>query len=389
MTPQIPIGQEENLKLEFKRREALQKPASIAREIVAMLNTEGGQVWIGISEEDGRAVAAEGIPTARRALDSLLDHIVETIEPVPTEQEVSFQVVPDDHGLDLLVARVRPDPAHRPYAQLSNNARRFVRRVGARTVSMSRDEIFSMARAGGQPSDATANNKALQIIKDERQQLWSEKAQILWIAIQPCKDLHVDVQAKDVEELLVDPLKTRNRLSGWTFHSYDRPKLTQHAISAGTQHRRIKIMESGGIRFHTALDSLHLRGEANQIWPYALVEFPVSVVRLASAVYFREAREKIERKAVVMDFELIGATGWELKPFSPDDLMFSAREGMCLADDDWFFPDPPSFTFAQIIDEPDACAFKLVRKAYQAFGHTEEKIPHEFDPATHQLRLPQ
>ena len=42
-----PIGTREDLHTEFKRADALKDLATIAREVVGFLNSEGGVIWIG------------------------------------------------------------------------------------------------------------------------------------------------------------------------------------------------------------------------------------------------------------------------------------------------------------------------------------------------------
>jgi len=37
--------------------------------------------------------------------------------------------------------------------------------------------------------------------------------------------------------------------------------------------------------------------------------------------------------------------------------------------------------------EPDRCAFRLIRRVYEGFGHREDAIPAEFDRASGQLLL--
>jgi len=56
MNTKIPIGQRENQQREFKSKDALRHLATVGRAVVAMLNSEGGDVWIGLREADGVAV---------------------------------------------------------------------------------------------------------------------------------------------------------------------------------------------------------------------------------------------------------------------------------------------------------------------------------------------
>lgn len=46
------------------------------------------------------------------------------------------------------------------------------------------------------------------------------------------------------------------------------------------------------------------------------------------------------------------------------------------------------FEWQQIVDEPDRCAYRLIRRIHEAFGYDDEQIPREFDPETGRLSLP-
>ena len=81
MSRRVPLGRKEDFHLELKGRDALDDPEKIAREVVAFLNAEGGDVWVGLGEEAGRAVKVEPIPDPEREQRRLVDYLIETIEP--------------------------------------------------------------------------------------------------------------------------------------------------------------------------------------------------------------------------------------------------------------------------------------------------------------------
>jgi hypothetical protein len=61
MSRRIPLGETESQKLEFKGKDALKHLPNVSRAVVAMLNTAGGDIWIGLGEEQGRAVRVDAI----------------------------------------------------------------------------------------------------------------------------------------------------------------------------------------------------------------------------------------------------------------------------------------------------------------------------------------
>src|SRR6185295_20094854 len=91
--------------LEFKGIDALKDPEKIAREVVAMLNAQGGKVWVGLREEDGRAVAVEPIADPEREKGRLLNYLVDTIEPAISNSMVNIEVQDQGQGavLDIVV----------------------------------------------------------------------------------------------------------------------------------------------------------------------------------------------------------------------------------------------------------------------------------------------
>lgn len=81
MSALIPLGQKEGPRLELKGADVLKDPEKIAREIVAMLNAEGGEVWVGLREEGNRAVAVEEIADPEGEQRRLLDFLGDVVEP--------------------------------------------------------------------------------------------------------------------------------------------------------------------------------------------------------------------------------------------------------------------------------------------------------------------
>ena len=123
MAEKIPLGKKENLHQEFKGREALKRPDVIAREVVAMLNAQGGVVWVGLRAECDRAVQVEPVLRAERERRRLRDYLVDTIEPSPAGDEVAVDVVAADRG-EILHIEARPKPDRLPLLLLWRGAAR-------------------------------------------------------------------------------------------------------------------------------------------------------------------------------------------------------------------------------------------------------------------------
>src|SRR5687768_7827026 len=116
MKAKIPIGKRESQRLEFKAAAALESLSTVSREAVAMLNAEGGEIWIGLREHDGVATSVEAIRDAEDRKIALLNHLLDVIEPRLTSQEVDIRVVGVPEGGEILLVDLDPRVESRPYA---------------------------------------------------------------------------------------------------------------------------------------------------------------------------------------------------------------------------------------------------------------------------------
>ncbi len=375
MTTRIPLGKAEDQHLEFKSAESLKKLEAIGREVAAMLNSEGGEVWIGLGERDGVAVELQPILNPEKAADSLLDSLVDRLEPSPLPQEVQIASVPAREGLSVLRVRVR-EGKRKPYALLKNGARSYQLRIGSRLRPMSREELF-----GGSADRRLAEGRiesTRQRILEARDAAQKTARRSMWLRIQPVENVHIDIQDPRIPELLDDPAKTGNRRSGWHFaQASERPELAKGVISWKCWDAfSVELHHDGGLVCRAPLASLHFKGEEGELWPLALLEYPISAFRLARVVY-----RDCEQTGVLADIARFGLRGSRL------------REGSILGmhwhrnvireypedEDDLTWPEPLLFDFSDLLEEPDRCGFRLVRRVYEAFGYREDEMPREFD----------
>src|SRR5688572_23543765 len=124
-----PIGKREDEHTEFKRAEALKEPSNIAREAVAFLNADGGEIWIGVEEDgEGLGLAVEEIHNPGQQRARLQDSLVDVVEPSPMigkGKELDIDEVPfsEDGTRKLLRLRVARG-ARGPYALLRQQGSR-------------------------------------------------------------------------------------------------------------------------------------------------------------------------------------------------------------------------------------------------------------------------
>jgi hypothetical protein len=390
------LGKREDQRLEFKSAKVLaEKPESVARAVVGMLNAEGGTIWIGIEDDkEGAAGGMDPVTNVEREKGRLLDYLLETIEPAPIKGEVVIEVQPLGGGESgLLAIRIQPptvDSGRLPAAFLRKGGRHYLRRFGARNHPMSRQEVFGNTSFG---TGDQAIESAMQKLLVVRQSLQEAGASGLWSALRPVRTLQLDLQDPLFERIPLDPSETGNRRGGWHFASSreelhfmnDHVRWVATFGLTGEPTTRVDVNEDGELSFLAELSRLHWKGEANELWPYALLEHPISAVRIARRIY----RDHLANEDLVAaDLALLGIAGWTLRGGTPTEASVYAYKPAVQEEPDLVW-DPVIFTFGEIDEAPDRCGFRLVRRIYQAFGLREEAIPRDYDRESGRLILPE
>lgn len=391
MSARIPLGEREAQRLEFKAGEAQGKPVTISREVVAMLNAQGGEIWIGVREDEGIAVEAQGIVKPEVERLKLLDHLMETIEPRHRPEEVQVELVdvdPHDRSRgQLLRLFIRAQEGRKPFAALHQGGREYRIRVDHRMRPMTREEIFA-APAPAREDPEQVQLKRLQLLNEAV--VLTEQAG-LWIAVAPVPALRLDLQHAALSNLLDDPRTAGNRSLGWNYRLPTVPAQLRHdrVECELPGHRWTRVYEQGCIESWTTIRWLHHRTDDRQeIYPLALLEYVVSIARLAAHVFGREDLEAPQ--AVLLDGALL-APGWQLPAYAPGTMGYgnpSHGEPTELEKGRWRLPAPLRFEWDDFRSHPDHAGYLLVRQIYQAFGLREERIPQAYDRVQRHLVLP-
>jgi hypothetical protein len=386
MNQHIPLGQAEGQKLEFKSKDALKHLPNVSREVVAMLNSGGGEIWIGLGEEHGRAVRIEALEQPAREINRLRDHLADAIEPCPAAEEINVQPIEADGGDIILRVSVKPGKDRQPYDLREGTGRHFLKRVGDRLRSMGREEIISP-----QSDINSARRQALEKIQKalERQR----RKDVFRLRIQPVAGFELKLE-KGFQDYFRDPQRTGNRYAGWNFvDPYKRIEREADSIRFGGEGEPcLRVFRDGAIEFTMPIINLYWKSAVNvasrtekEIWPYCLLEYPTSVFRLAATVY-REHHFKAE--SFLAALALFGLRGWTLRPYSPVSFGYKLANPKPFESDEIVLDDPVAFSCEQIVQEPDRCAFRLVTQVYWHFGLWEEDLPAEFNQDTGKLVLP-
>ena len=382
MSALIPLGQKEGPRLELKGADVLKDPEKIAREIVAMLNAEGGEVWVGLREEGNRAVAVEEIADPEGEQRRLLDFLGDVVEPSLSSREVSVDIRESDGG-KLLCVVASPSRDRRPYAFLKRGGWHFVIRTGDRIRPMSQEEIFS--KDSGSDLADLAESKVLA----DRKEVLASGLRLFWLCFEPGAKISLDIQDRKLEELLQNPQVTGNRLYGWNFSQFGYGPQIQGGklITRTDEYRKVEIHREGKLVFTASLESLRWKGEETEIWPPILLEYIVSAFRMAGAIY-REALRADEPVAV--DLILSEVRGWKLRPGTPGPWFTAGRLRSTFTHaDDLFLDKPLLYCCRDLLEEPDRCGLRLVERVYEVFGLRREDIPQLFDPKSGRLVFPE
>lgn len=394
---ELPLGLKEDLHLEFKAAAALRDVSNVAREVVAFLNTDGGVVWIGVGEKDGVASSIEAIQDAERERDRLQNAIVDLVEPSPVVgDDVAIEIAPLEAAPDLGVLCVRVKKGQRPpYALRRQSARAFLRRTGSRIREMTREEMAdAFARSKPEQPDSVEEAKAA---IDARMRECADAGEFsgMKVIVRSVTDVALNLDRNTLEPLLREPSLTGNRRYGWNFCSnHSELRVKQHGWRFGDEGtiQWLTIGHGGDLEFNASSGRLQWRGEPNELWPFALIELPVSVARLASTLYSKFVKTQLDPDTrIIIAIGLFQIGDRTLRPYSPNSVgyMFSEQKSYReISQQAYFFSDPPhDVTFADLQRSPDRCVYPLIRQLYRAFEYEESKIPQEYQPETG-LRFP-
>lgn len=410
----VPLGQREDSKLEFKAKDALREPSTIAREVVAFLNSGGGEVWVGLQEKNGIAVTPESVNDAEDQARRLRDFLVDSLEPSPSDRELKIEVVAALGGGSLLRIQCSPQPSRRPYALLKQSGRLFLTRFADRIRTLSREEIresFSENK-NSQEGGIEDLERAVQAeLERQRRTASSSGGGFLWLHLECGGAALLDLDKVLESDYLTDPLATGNRFSGSNFTAAyqlggKEPEIRggiagNHLFVGREDVFELHVYGSGRITLRVPLMSLFVNPFEHdevecQLGSDYLLEYPISLFRLAGRVLADEGLwvdGQAPTKPIVAQFAVLGLEGWGLRPrsvrSSGDLWMYGRQPVKVFKSKDFVLDRPLRFTSEEILTRPDRCGFRLVRQLYMAFGYSLADMPPEFDQRLGRLYLPE
>lgn len=374
------IGQREGQRLEFKGREKLDDREQLGLEVVAFLNADGGDLYIGVREEKGQAVAIEGVEDIEGQIDKLANYLVDSIEPSPGAQELEMSR--EVFGEEGPIIRVGVSAGvNGPYALTGKKrGRRFYTRFGARKRPMGREELA--AAFAGSSRDESPAGKARRMLLVDRDELQQTSKEWFWVGIQPAKNAGLDLHESAFTRYLRDPVAIGVPRDQRSFHVDSMPeprqgRLVAWAIPFDRLVKETVLWAHGGIRFRSVIHLLYQHAHGSSpglINPDVLIGVPLSLFRLAAAAL----DGKLEAgDPLVVDIALLGV-GREEARLMPGHWRVPGpgrSAGAFDEGEDLTLIAPLEFTFGEIVEEPERCVFRLLRPVYESFGLREDAIP--------------
>ena len=405
--------------VEFKATFEYKKDAAkmeLLRDVVAMANGGGGYLIIGVRDDGHGRAQTFAEPALMANPDSVIqairslchDHIAERIEGIEIRRR-------DVNGNIVLMARV-PVSGRRPHMVTLNHGTTFVTRVedGKREMSLGEireafvnapmglrldsidarisDLFRTLTRSDGKKeltkaletggvSDALLRAEDGRVVAEVMRERFEGEvgnSPYLWLsatAVAPRRHL-IALDQPEVAAVLSEP--PGSRPNGWNMAGLDyRRRRSMNGVELGAKERAyLEVYENGHLEFWTTIgelfcwrQSMDERRIRPRLYPYAVVEYPVSFLRLASAVLSRAGYSG----EVLIQLQYRNVGGYILRPGRPEEIGFES-------------PLVPSTPFAEPYlrigprhvpgnRDPDAVGFELLKSVYRAFGVEVDGIP--------------
>ena len=246
-----------------------------------------------------------------------------------------------------------------------------------------------------------ASNDLLRLAGDEAWRRETEAALAahrseLWTRVSFAPDLALSCSRATRDELtqwLHCPAETGDRDIGWSFHSSaeefrplggDDTHPDGFVAGGPDGYTWIEVRRTGEIRFRAPIARLEWRA-ARTLYPYALVELPTSVVRLAARLHAEHSGTAEDR--VLLDIGLIGVQGKQIRPGAPGSIAYELESTTLEAET--VRAEPQEATGRDLAESPDACAWRALTALYLRLGLLEDRMPvGVYDQRHRKLRFP-
>ena len=181
----------------------------------------------------------------------------------------------------------------------------------------------------------------------------------------------IDIRDSSLRNILENP--PGQRQSGWNLIFQDRPEPTLHGLAIGNPLlKALELFRNGHIELRVSIDldsfcrhQIEIEGQQYPVlYPYPLVEYPVSLLRLSKAIYAHLGLTD----PLVVSVSLYNINGFALERL--------ATQGPRMMPVQYYGPRPSRKEHLEIaprqtiaLEEPDRVAKRFVDRIWQAFGY--------------------
>jgi hypothetical protein len=198
----------------------------------------------------------------------------------------------------------------------------------------------------------------------------------------PLEEDRTDTSDSAIQDIFFKPSYSRH--GGWNMYFTDvrsNVKPIFEGLEKKSGNWALKLFRNGYLEFRASVDISFCWGQDEEEYkikpqfnPRAVIEFPVSFIKLANEL----ATKKKVLKSYVITMAYINCGEYRLLPYSPNSISYRVghEEGKAILNN-WYCD-----IIAESMDDAnDKIAFKLIERIYNTFGHSKEKIPF-FDDKT-------
>lgn len=369
----IDNGVRESQTLEYKRGvygRGDEEVREMLRDISSIANAFGGDLLIGVEEDgDGVPVALPGIENgeaeAARIVGSCLSNIAERI-PGLRAWPVSLH-----NGRHVICLRI-PRSLRAPHMVTLKGLNQFWARHDRQKAPMSIHEIRDVClRVEG------LMERLERFLEKRKREILEEIGSMphYIIAVTPIfvGTEVVEIRDQELRELLYNP--PGQRYGGWTVPTGVRPEPTLDGLQAEIHDwKTLELFRNGHTELRIKIDQdrfclgqAELGGQQHWVLhPHALVEYPISLLRLSKAIYARLGLTD----PVVVSLCLYNVIGFALYRYATNDPVAS-----------YYGPRPWHKQHLEIPakqvpswDEPDKVAKGFVDRIWQAFRYEQAPL---------------
>ncbi len=244
------LGEIEDLRHEFKLQEA--SLDGILAAVVAFLNTDGGEVVVGVGAPgpESMAVAEPGVAEPHVLKDRLEQAIPSRIDPSPSSGTIDVSIVRTPAGTSLVRVGVQKSPEG-PHALRHGNTATFWVREGAHRRALSVGEAFARNRGKDGDSDPLVRSEeefrgGIECASAGA----SAKAPALFVGFQPGPGPRLtETEWTEARKRLVESLSSETplglRRSGFTFALWPhwRPETPKDRVVLGRYRPLFRVVE--------------------------------------------------------------------------------------------------------------------------------------------------